>query len=122
VAVTEQLDLRAVVGGLFENPAAALSGLLEQVAVSLLGDDDDTRALTAKVLGAFTGPTEDDPAYDVLLERSMLLAAALGACDCWGEDPACPVCSGAGLAGWRPPDPAAFDVFVAPALEAMKGE
>jgi hypothetical protein len=52
-----------------------------------------------------------------LRERNDALAAALGACAlCWGADPACDVCAGRGGSGRRPPQPAMFDYFVAPAL------
>jgi hypothetical protein len=52
-----------------------------------------------------------------LQSRSEKLALALGACPvCWGEDPVCLQCEGAGQAGWTQPDPAAFAVAVEPAL------
>ncbi|MFN8080701.1 MAG: hypothetical protein U0Q19_14185 [Kineosporiaceae bacterium] len=54
--------------------------------------------------------------HQALLDRSMLLAAALGACDCWGEHGDCPTCGGEGSAGWVPPDPELFVEYVAPAV------
>jgi hypothetical protein len=51
-----------------------------------------------------------------LADRDVLLAAALGACECWGEEPACPSCSGDGGVGWVPPDPALYDEYVKPAV------
>jgi hypothetical protein len=53
--------------------------------------------------------------HEVLVERNLLLAAALGACECWAEDAGCPVCLGKGSAGWVPPDPELYAAFVAPA-------
>lgn len=49
--------------------------------------------------------------------RNAFLAGALGACECWGEDPACRVCDGEGQAGLFEPDPAAFEAIVAPLFE-----
>ena len=34
--------------------------------------------------------------YEQLVERNGDLAAALGACDCWGKQPSCPICDGEG--------------------------
>jgi hypothetical protein len=49
--------------------------------------------------------------------RNAFLAGALGACECWGEDRACPDCRGQGRAGFFEPDPAAFEAIVAPLFE-----
>jgi hypothetical protein len=56
--------------------------------------------------------------YEVLAERNALLAAALGACDCWGEQPDCPLCQGLGAPGWSRPDRVLFAQYIAPALRA----
>jgi hypothetical protein len=48
--------------------------------------------------------------------RNDALAAALGACYlCWGDDPACPVCSGVGRPGWRPVEDSLFEEWILPA-------
>jgi hypothetical protein len=52
-------------------------------------------------------------------ERNSLLAAALGACDCWGDDPSCPFCDGSGTSGWMPPDRQLFADLVEPAITAL---
>lgn len=49
--------------------------------------------------------------------RNAFLAAALGACECWGEDAECRQCGGQGRAGFYEPDPAAFEAIVAPLFE-----
>jgi len=54
------------------------------------------------------------------MARNSVVARALGACDCWGELPACEVCRGRGVSGWRPPDRASFDALVRPVLRKMK--
>jgi hypothetical protein len=57
--------------------------------------------------------------YDVLAERNVALAAALGACDCWGDDPDCAICDGDGRPGWLPPDPQLFAVYVRPVAASI---
>jgi hypothetical protein len=56
-----------------------------------------------------------------LRERNDALAAALGVCYlCWGEDPDCEVCDGAGQSGYRAPDRAMFIKWVAPTLRKLR--
>ena len=54
------------------------------------------------------------------IARNTALARALGACDCWGELPACQVCRGRGAPGWRTPEAASFGVFVRPVLRKLR--
>lgn len=61
------------------------------------------------------------PAHAALVDRQVLLAAALGACVCWGEDGGCPECGGRGSAGWVPPDPELFAEYVVPAVRRTAG-
>ena len=51
----------------------------------------------------------------------MLLAAALGACECWGLRANCDLCWGQGSAGWIQPDPELFEEFVQPAIARRSG-
>jgi hypothetical protein len=53
------------------------------------------------------------------VDTNILLAAALGACGCWGLRADCGVCQGQGSAGWTQPDPELFDEFVRPALDRL---
>src|SRR5688500_15458651 len=57
--------------------------------------------------------------FEELLDRNSSLAAALGACDCWGAAPHCPICEGEGSPGWMLPDRELFKVYVQPALSIM---
>jgi hypothetical protein len=57
-----------------------------------------------------------------LLDRQTVLAAALGACDCWGQQPECPICHGAGGSGWALPDRQLFASYVQPAVRVMDNE
>lgn len=56
--------------------------------------------------------------YEELATRNAALAAALGACDCWGQAE-CGVCNGTGGPGWTLPDKRLFAYFVRPALEVL---
>lgn len=49
----------------------------------------------------------------------LLLAAALGACECWGLLADCRICQGHGSAGWTQPDPELFEEFVQPAIDRL---
>ena len=50
-------------------------------------------------------------------DRNIVLAAALGACECWGHDPACALCGGAGSSGWTEPDEDLYTEYVRPAVQ-----
>jgi hypothetical protein len=52
-------------------------------------------------------------------DLSVVLAGALGACECWGDDPDCSSCSGVGSAGWMQPDEGLYAEYVAPAVRRM---
>lgn len=76
----------------------------------------------------YTAAEEDLTASEIVItpERSsadeapagtnMLLAAALGACECWGLQADCNLCWGQGSAGWTEPVPELFDEFIGPAI------
>jgi hypothetical protein len=53
------------------------------------------------------------------IDTNVLLAAALGACECWGLRRDCRLCGGQGFAGWAQPDPELFDEFVKPAVARL---
>jgi hypothetical protein len=48
------------------------------------------------------------------------LAAALGACACWGDEPACAECGGRGRPGCFVPDRRAFGAWITPAIERLR--
>jgi hypothetical protein len=58
---------------------------------------------------------------NALSERNAVLAAAVGACTCWGEDETCEECSGEGRPGTFLPDKAYFTEFVLPVIGVGKG-
>jgi hypothetical protein len=63
---------------------------------------------------------DDDFDLDDLVGRNSELAAAVGACDCWGDDPGCAFCEGLGSAGWMPPDRQLFAIYVSPAVRSIR--
>src|SRR5262249_38720216 len=74
-------------------------------------------------------PGDYGPAVTVFHERgsdetraniTVLLASALGACDCWGLEPDCTLCHGEGSAGWSQPDGELFQEYVGPAVDRLK--
>jgi hypothetical protein len=79
-----------------------------------------TTATAEDVTASETVITSDQPAADgTLIDINMLLAAALGACDCWGLRADCLACQGHGSAGWTAPDPGLFEEFVQPAVAKL---
>jgi hypothetical protein len=62
---------------------------------------------------------EESAADEAQPGTSLLLAAALGACECWGLRADCDVCQGQGSAGWTEPVPELFDEFVGPAAAKL---
>lgn len=50
---------------------------------------------------------------------ALVLAAALGACDCWGLRDDCPTCRGKGSSGWIDPDIDLFQEYVSPAAARL---
>lgn len=79
-----------------------------------------TAATPEDVIASEIVITPDEPAADDdLAGINVVLAAALGACECWGLRADCQVCSGLGSAGWTEPMPELFDEFVGPAIAKL---
>jgi hypothetical protein len=62
---------------------------------------------------------EPSAADEVPAGTNLLLAGALGACECWGLRVDCDVCRGRGSAGWTEPVPELFYEFVGPAIAKL---
>jgi hypothetical protein len=105
-----QLAPDGVVADGGDEPSADViaSALGDRLARMIAGDDDRAQARDSGWLAH----------YQELLDRNSALAAALGACDCWGQDRGCPVCGGAGTPGWALPDERLFAAYVQPAVSA----
>lgn len=102
---------------------AAVEALLLRVlpdpmrfAESVLGDLAQRIGTDPATAAPTVVPSFESDAHDALVDRNTLLAAALGACECWGEQDGCPGCGGLGSAGWVPPDPDLYAQYVAPAV------
>jgi hypothetical protein len=64
-------------------------------------------------------PSYQPESWESLADSNVLLASALGACDCWGLQSNCVVCKGVGSSGWTQPDAELFQLFVGPAVERL---
>jgi hypothetical protein len=53
-------------------------------------------------------------------QRNAFVAAALGACECWGHDSACRRCHGQGGPGFYEPNVEAFTALVVPLFESRR--
>ncbi len=114
MSTSELSEVEALLDKVLPNPMGFAERVIEQVldrlATNVPGND-------APVMVA----TYESRANDA--DQNELLAAALGACDCWGHDPACATCLGEGSAGWIPPDRGLYEEYVAPAnarIDAVK--
>jgi len=102
-----------------------LQPTLDQMARDgVLTDDTDTppESLVATALGArlarllaADGAVDHEPP----INRNSAFAAAVGACDCWGQDGACLLCEGTGTPGWVLPDRQLFTEYVRPAVKTI---
>lgn len=127
MTTTELDDVSALLQRLLPDPGGFAERLLEQL-VNRWGVPTDEHASTADRPGA-THPNDPpnvvlSPRYqpeslDTLADSNVLLASALGACDCWGLQTDCMVCKGKGSSGWAQPDVELFQVFVGPAVEKL---
>ena len=115
--VTDQLDSAGLSDGILEKEpdellVIAVGNLLTRMmAAPGSADGDDSETMDRD--GGSTSTRS-------LIDRNIVLASALGACDCWGEDGRCPICVGAGAPGWSPPDQELFTAYVRPAMSAAR--
>ena len=120
------LDPLALVGRVIGQVVEQLGPVDEAADTSGLAPDELIATAVgnrlAQMLGGGAHENADEAGwlahYEELRRRDSELAAALGACDCWGADSACPACRGAGTAGWVTPDEQLFATYVQPALVA----
>jgi hypothetical protein len=143
----ESNELGALLQSAMSNPLSMLGRILEQVLGQLSADPNATsysaadagpealiaEAITRRLTDFFAAPdpgssrdrlvsmrADAQAAYhEQVLDRNICLATALGACDCWGSAPECPICQGEGTPGWTLPDRELFATYVQPALTKM---
>ena len=109
MSTSELADLEAVLYGLLPDPKGFADRVLQQL----------QERLTAQPQAPETAAAEDPEVYDGLVHRNLLLASALGACECWGEDAGCATCAGEGNAGWIEPDRHLYRELVVPATRRL---
>lgn len=93
--------------------------LLEALMQRLRADDPSAPPATPDgAPRAALDPARLERSCRLLTRRLDRLAGALGACRCWGRNPACRWCAGQGRAGALEIDAAAFEELVLPLFQA----
>jgi hypothetical protein len=123
------MDLTALLGRGLTDHLALAERVLAQVVDRVTSDEsfvagDETpaeriaHALSNRLARRVVDEESASARYEELVERNIALASALGACDCWGESPRCPICDGEGRPGWLPPDRQLFATYVSPVVRS----
>lgn len=107
---SELRDLESLLVRAVPDPGAFGRRVMEQLMDRLAADP------TGPTITVSAAASEQD---QEMRDRDVLLAAALGACECWGRDAGCPMCAGEGGPGWTAPHPQLYHEYVAPAAAAM---
>jgi hypothetical protein len=133
MAATELEEVQALLEHVLPDP----SGFAQRLLLQLMSQFGESGAPGAGSYGSaanafYTAATHEDATTsniiitpeqpDVgegLAGTNVLLAAALGACECWGLRADCDVCRGYGSAGWTEPVPELFYEFVGPAIAKL---
>jgi hypothetical protein len=119
MSANELDDVTALLERVLPDPAGFAERLVQQV-VTRWAAGDQMSAGPVVVQGE--AETEDADIDGSAADTTLVLAAALGACDCWGVAADCPVCAGAGTSGWTEPDVELFREFVGPALARISAD
>lgn len=126
MSATELEEVQALLERVLPDPRGFAGRLLEQ-AITQYGQFAPRAAATYYAAATAEDITPGDTvivadewtADTVSPDINVLLAAALGACECWGLLVDCDLCQGRGSAGWIQPDPDLFEEFVRPALARL---
>jgi hypothetical protein len=122
---TELADVQALLDRVRPDPTGFAQRLLVQV-ITQWGDLRETNSAKAYIdieedafsdgrgTNSSASASPDEP-----VDISMLVAAALGACQCWGLRTDCDICGGQGSTGWIMPDRELFEALVEPAIVKM---
>jgi hypothetical protein len=123
VSGTELEEILALVSRVLPDPSGYAERLIEQALGWVAEQSRAGGAIPgAAHLGAGESRTirvEPEPPREDRHELNDLLASALGACECWGDDTECRRCAGLGASGWLEPDADLFQMFVGPAVERL---
>jgi hypothetical protein len=122
---TELDEMQAMLERVLRDPTGFADRMLGQIIARVRSPDGQQLVSGATMAADATSSASvirnDQPAKDdTPLNTNVLLAAALGACECWGFRAGCGMCQGQGVSGWTQPDPALFDEFVKPAITRMR--
>jgi hypothetical protein len=140
MSTTELEEVQALLGHVLPDPAG-FAGRLFQQAMTRWGQlaEPGTNAFytaaTAPAASTFYTAAEADDmtasesvmtshqptADETPIDTNILLAGALGACECWGLQADCDMCRGRGSAGWLQPNLELFEEFVGPAIAKLPG-
>ena len=112
-------DVTALLERVLPDPTGFAERLVQQVVTRWAGGDPRS---AGPVIVQSESETLDAESDRSAADTTLVLAAALGACDCWGMAADCPVCAGAGTSGWTEPDVELFREFVGPALARISAE
>ncbi|KGN39944.1 hypothetical protein [Knoellia aerolata] len=127
MGATELDDVSALLQRVLPDPAGFAERLLDQFVsrwgVTSAGRSGGSAAMDpeedAGAPPVVLAPRFVPHSLDALTDSNVLLASALGACDCWGLQDDCVVCKGKGEPGWVQPDVELFQVFVGPAVARL---
>jgi hypothetical protein len=124
VTTTDLDDVQDLLRRVLPDPSGFAERLLQQATEKWSGRGlGEAVPDLANALGhdtvVVTPSSSDDAPHDVVNECNLLLAAALGACRCWGMQSTCPLCKGCGSSGWVEPEQDLFQEFVGPAVERL---
>jgi hypothetical protein len=115
VSGSELADLEALLLRVMSDPSAFGHAVMDQL-LERLSTAPPPRQAPVTVTGRLV-----DEDLEAVQDRNLLIAAALGACECWGEDLECDLCAGRGTPGWQRPDAQLYEEYVAAATRRMSG-
>ena len=114
MTVNDLDDLEILIERVLPDPMGFVDRVLQQL-VGRMSDAAPTTPTSTTVVSSY-----DADAHERLREHNLVVAAALGACECWGLEDECPQCFGDGRSGWLPPDHQLFDEYVRPAFDRTR--
>jgi hypothetical protein len=126
MSTTELQEVQALLEQILPDPAGFAQRLALQVMTqwgqSAEPETVHSAAGAGDVTASGTVIARDQRAADEKpVDTNILLAAALGACECWGLRAECGMCRGQGSSGWTQPEPELFEEFVQPAIIRLPG-
>ena len=122
MAVTELEAVQGLLDRVLPDPSGFAQRLLLQLMAQFgQSAEPGASAFNSSARAFYTAATDEDvtapdivitpeqpTADEALTGTNLLLAGALGACECWGLRADCEVCRGYGSAGWTEPNGLAF--------------